>query len=112
MCGSSGSTLEMFSEAYPLDISKNVGIVSGMNAPSEISREAALFRSNRSQAVRIPKDLEFPTDLKKVVVRRVGKAIMLVPKGAEWDMFLSMLPADDDFVAPDDPPPLDEIAPL
>lgn len=83
-----------------------------MNAPSKINREAALFRSNRSQAVRIPKDMEFPDDLKKVVVRRVGKAIMLVPKGAEWDMFLSMLPADEDFVAPDDPPPLDEIAPL
>jgi|CXWL01.1.fsa_nt_gi antitoxin VapB len=83
-----------------------------MNAPSKINREAALFRSNRSQAVRIPKDMEFPDDLKKVLVRRVGNAIMLVPKGSEWDMFLSMVPADEDFVAPNDPPPLDEIAPL
>ena len=83
-----------------------------MNAPYKPDREATLFRSNRSQAVRIPKDIEFPDDLKKVMVRRVGNAIMLVPKGAEWDMFLSMVPADDDFVAPDDPPPLDEIAPL
>ncbi len=87
-------------------------MISTMNPSPELDREAALFRSNRSQAVRIPKDLEFPDDLKKVMVRRIGKAIMLVPKGAEWDIFLSMLPADDDFLAPDDPPPLDEIAPL
>ena len=83
-----------------------------MNAPSKIDREVAIFRSNRSQAVRIPKDMEFPDDLKKVLVRRVGKAIMLVPKGAEWDVFLSMLPADSDFMAPADPLPPDDIAPL
>ncbi len=76
-----------------------------MNAPSKFSRESALFRSNRSQAVRIPKDLEFPDDLKKVVVRKVGKTITLTPKDALWDEFFAMLPIDDDFVAPDDLPP-------
>lgn len=83
-----------------------------MNAPTFIQRTAALFRSNRSQAVRIPKDMEFPEGLDRVVVRKVGKSLMLTPKDAVWDQFLARLPADDDFAAPDDPPPSDEIAPL
>ena len=81
-----------------------------MNVPSKINREAALFRSNRSQAVRIPKDMEFPDDLKKVIVRQVGKSIMLTPKGALWDDFFAKLPADDDFAVPDDLPLADDIA--
>lgn len=80
-----------------------------MNAPSKINREAALFRSNRSQAVRIPKDLEFPEGVKKIIVRRVGPSIILTPKEALWDDFFAKLPADDDFVIPDDPPPADDI---
>jgi antitoxin VapB len=67
-----------------------------MNAPSKINREAALFRSNRSQAVRIPKDMEFPDDLKKVVVRRVGKALILSPKDSLWLDYFAM-PGVPDF---------------
>jgi virulence-associated protein VagC len=50
-----------------------------MNALSKSPRESALFRSNRSQAVRIPKGMEFPDGLKKVVIRKVGKSIILTP---------------------------------
>jgi antitoxin VapB len=76
-----------------------------MNAPSKVTRESSLFRSNRSQAVRIPKDMEFPDDLKKVVVRKSGKSIILTPKDALWDEFFAKLPVDDDFAAPIDLPP-------
>jgi antitoxin VapB len=55
-----------------------------MNAQSKVQREAALFRSNRSQAIRIPKDMEFPDDLKKIVIRRVGKSRILTPKDVLW----------------------------
>lgn len=78
-----------------------------MNAPAKLPRTAALFRSNRNQAVRIPKDMEFPDDLKNVVVRKVGKSVILTPKDALWDEFFAKLPIDDDFVAPDDLPPQD-----
>ena len=78
-----------------------------MNAPSKIERTAALFRSNRSQAVRIPKDMEFPDGVKQVIVRKVGDAIHLTPKAHLWDDFFAMLPADNDFTAPDDPVPQD-----
>lgn len=58
-----------------------------MNAPSKINREAALFRSNRSQAVRIPKDLEFPEGTKKLIVRKVGNTLVFTPPENLWDDF-------------------------
>ncbi len=55
-----------------------------MNAPPKLPRIAAVFKSNRSQAVRIPKDMEFPDDLKKVVIRKVGNSRVLTPKDSLW----------------------------
>lgn len=57
-----------------------------MNAPANISKgkKAALFRSNRSQAVRIPKDMEFPESVKEVIVRKVGQALHLSPEDTLW----------------------------
>lgn len=60
-----------------------------MNAPSKISRTAALFKSNRNQAVRIPKDMEFPEDVKKVLIRKVGNTLVLAPADAFWDDFFA-----------------------
>jgi antitoxin VapB len=58
-----------------------------MNAPSKFGRTAALFKSNRNQAVRIPKDMEFPEGVKKLVVRRVGKTLIFTPLENLWDDF-------------------------
>ena len=55
-----------------------------MNAPSRIGRTAALFRSNRNQAVRIPRDMEFPESVKEVIVRKVGRSLHLSPKATLW----------------------------
>ena len=60
-----------------------------MNAPSKISRTAALFKSNRNQAVRIPKDMEFPEDVERVLIRKGGKTLVLAPADAFWDDFFS-----------------------
>ena len=48
---------------------------------------ARLFRSNRSQAVRLPKDLEFPPEVKEVEVVRHGTVRILVPKVTTWREF-------------------------
>ena len=58
-----------------------------MNAPSPVSRTAALFRSNRSQAVRIPKDMEFPEGVKDVYIRRDGNSLVITPVDDFWDEF-------------------------
>lgn len=41
------------------------------------AREAKLFRNNRSQAVRIPADFEFPGD--RVLIHRDGERLILEP---------------------------------
>lgn len=83
-----------------------------MNAASKIEQgKATVFKLNRSQAVRIPKDLAFPDHVKEVIVRRSGESLIVTPLAKKWSDFFAMLPADDDFAAPSDPPPIDAIEP-
>lgn len=46
-----------------------------------------LFQSNRSQAVRLPKDVAFPEEVRSVVILREGKRRVIVPADAVWDDF-------------------------
>ncbi|MBW8910685.1 MAG: antitoxin [Sphingomonas sp.] len=46
-----------------------------------------LFQSNRSQAVRLPKDVAFPEGIREVTILREGKRRVIVPAGAAWDDF-------------------------
>lgn len=45
--------------------------------PSSGTREARLFRNNRSQAVRIPVEFELPGD--RVLIRREGGKLIIEP---------------------------------
>jgi antitoxin VapB len=46
-----------------------------------------VFQSNRSQAVRLPKDVAFPAAVKEVTVLRDGARRVIVPSNAVWDDF-------------------------
>ncbi len=46
-----------------------------------------LFHSNRSQAVRLPKDVAFPEGVKEVAILRDGKRRGIVPANVVWDDF-------------------------
>ena len=46
-----------------------------------------LFLSNRSQAVRLPKDVAFPDDVRSVTILREGKRRIIVPTDTVWDEF-------------------------
>ncbi|MGO9743888.1 MAG: type II toxin-antitoxin system VapB family antitoxin [Roseiarcus sp.] len=46
-----------------------------------------LFKSNRSQAVRLPKDVAFPEGVEEVTILRDGPRRILAPAGGEWDDF-------------------------
>jgi antitoxin VapB len=48
-----------------------------------------LFRTNRTQAVRLPKDVAFPPGVNEVVVVRDGDRRILVPVGGVWDDFFA-----------------------
>jgi antitoxin VapB len=68
-----------------------------MNAHSKVGRgKAAVFKSNRSQAVRIPKEFAFPEDVKHVLIRKVGESLVLTPEASFWDDFFDQGP-DLDF---------------
>jgi antitoxin VapB len=46
-----------------------------------------LFLSNRTQAVRLPKDLAFPASVREVTVLRDGAKRLIVPAESTWDDF-------------------------
>ncbi len=46
-----------------------------------------LFLSNRSQAVRLAKDVAFPESVKEVVIVKDGLRRIIVPSNAVWDDF-------------------------
>lgn len=58
-----------------------------------------VFQNNRTQAVRLPVDSRFPDNVKKVVVRTIGKDRVLSPVEHTWDsFFLSEDGVSDDFM--------------
>jgi antitoxin VapB len=48
-----------------------------------------LFQSNRSQAVRLPKEVAFPTGVREVRILREGLRRVIVPANAVWDDFFA-----------------------
>lgn len=46
-----------------------------------------LFQTNRSQAVRLPKDVAFPDGVREVAIIRDGANRLIVPADATWDEF-------------------------
>lgn len=59
---------------------------------------AKVFENGRSQAVRIPQKYRFNVD--EVVIRKLGDAVLLVPKDKVWETFMNGLNGfSDDFFA-------------
>ncbi len=59
---------------------------------------AKLFTNGQSQAVRIPKALQF-IGVKEVTIRKEGNAVIITPKKESWLSFAKLAQADDDFMA-------------
>ncbi len=61
-----------------------------------------LFQSNRSQAVRLPKDVAFPEGIREVTILKEGGRRIIVPSNAVWDDFFDAPGMDlGDRVQPD-----------
>jgi len=61
--------------------------------------QGSVFLNNRSQAVRLPADMRFPDNVKKVTVRSLGKDRLISPVENTWDsFFLSNDSVTDDFM--------------
>jgi antitoxin VapB len=65
-----------------------------------------VFTNNRSQAVRLPKAVAFPEDVREVEIIRLGRARLIVPLGHRWDELFDNGPrATEDFMADRNQPP-------
>lgn len=60
-------------------------------------RTVKVFMKNRSQAVRLPKDLEFSTA--EVYIRRQGDEVILSARPKDWSVYLASAPtASEEFM--------------
>jgi antitoxin VapB len=72
-----------------------------------VSRTAKVFMTNRSQAVRLPKEYQFSTD--EVFIRKEGDDVILSPKPRNWREYLASAPvASDGFMSEVDDLPVQE----
>lgn len=55
-----------------------------------MQRKAKIFKNNRSQAVRLPKDFQF--DVPEVFIRKEGNDVVLSPRPLDWSSYLSTGP--------------------
>jgi antitoxin VapB len=53
-------------------------------------RTARVFMTNRSQAVRLPKEFQFSTD--EVFIRKQGEDVILSPRPRDWRPYLESAP--------------------
>lgn len=58
--------------------------------------QGAVFQSNRSQAVRLPKAVVLPDDVRGVDIVAVGRRRIIAPAGEIWDSWF-----EDEAVPPD-----------
>jgi antitoxin VapB len=66
-------------------------------------KTAKIFRNGQSQAVRLPQ--EFRLEGKEVFVKRIGNAVMLIPKKNSLDLLVESLSLfSDDFMRTRDQP--------
>ena len=53
-------------------------------------KTAKVFMTNRSQAVRLPKEFQFETA--EVFIRKQGSEVVLSPRPADWSSYLNEAP--------------------
>ncbi|HEX4156853.1 MAG TPA: type II toxin-antitoxin system VapB family antitoxin [Rhizomicrobium sp.] len=74
---------------------------------------STVFKSNRSQAVRLPKAVAFPDDVHQVEIVKIGRSRLVSPAGQRWDDLFQQGPrASDDFLRDRNQPDVQEREPL
>jgi antitoxin VapB len=64
-----------------------------------VAKRASIFRNGANQAVRLPQELRFPTDVKEVRIRKQGDGLFITPVKPDWASFFAMqADVPDDFL--------------
>lgn len=61
--------------------------------------KTTVFKSNRSQAVRLPKAVALPEDVKHVDIVAIGRTRVITPAGESWDSWFNGDSVTADFMA-------------
>lgn len=61
--------------------------------------KTTVFKSNRSQAVRLPKAVALPEDVKHVDIIAIGRTRIITPAGEGWDSWFDSDGVTDDFMS-------------
>ncbi len=93
---------------YAIDISPQVNMIEYTTGIySEIIMTAihtTVFKSNKTQAVRLPKPVALPDTIKKVDIVAVGNTRIITPAGESWDQWFDGPGVSDDFMLDRDQP--------
>ena len=57
-----------------------------------------IFKSNRSQAVRLPQDVALPESVRDVEIIKIGNKRIIVPAGQSWEDWFSSPGVSSDFM--------------
>jgi antitoxin VapB len=64
-----------------------------------VARRASLFQNGANQAVRLPQEMRFPTDVKEVRIRKQGNGLVITPVKPNWASFFALqTEVPDDFL--------------
>jgi antitoxin VapB len=70
---------------------------------------STVFKNNKTQAIRVPKALAFPDDVKEVEIKREGNNLVVMPiRKTSWAAFFALPRIDDDFLNDREQPPMQE----
>ncbi|MDC0003323.1 antitoxin [Porticoccaceae bacterium] len=65
---------------------------------------AGVFKSNQSQAVRLPKAVSLPATVKQVDIVVLGRSRLIAPAGEAWDSWFNAEGVTEDFMEARDQP--------
>ena len=78
-----------------------------------MSITTSIFKTNQTQAVRLPRAVAFPDSVKEVEVVAVGASRIISPVGARWDSFFGRSSKiTDDFLSEREQGEFDDREPL
>jgi antitoxin VapB len=69
---------------------------------------STVFTTNKSQAVRLPKSVALPPDVRQVEITRLGDSRLISPVGRSWDAFFDGPGPSEDFMTERRQPAADE----
>ncbi|MGE9761802.1 type II toxin-antitoxin system VapB family antitoxin [Pseudomonas sp. PDM20] len=61
--------------------------------------QGSVFQSNRSQAIRLPKAVALPEEVKRVDVVALGRTRIITPAGESWDSWFDGDNVSADFMS-------------